>query len=111
VLDIPVLRQPRDKPFQARATGLWLVGHHSVHSRSGYPGGRGLNCSLRFGCPHSPGLAPRLPVCLLTNELPSTSGPQSFGKKPARSPGATDSLLHLGLFPSHQAGSESSLGK
>ncbi|MGB7946353.1 MAG: hypothetical protein WCH75_01600, partial [Candidatus Binatia bacterium] len=60
MLDIAGSGKPRAKPFRARATGLWLVGHHPVHSRSGDPDGRGLNFSLGFGCPHSPGLAPRL---------------------------------------------------
>jgi len=34
VLDIPGSGKPRDKPFRARAMGLWLVGHHPIRSRS-----------------------------------------------------------------------------
>src|SRR5262245_33400475 len=48
----------RDESFQARATGLCLVGHHPIHSRRGYANGPGLNAAYRLGCSRSPRLAP-----------------------------------------------------
>jgi hypothetical protein len=46
---ISVLQKPRDEPFQARAIGLCVVGHHPIHSRGGYSNGPGLNASFRSG--------------------------------------------------------------
>jgi len=37
VLDIPGSGKPRDKPFRARATGLWLAGQRPVHSKAVIP--------------------------------------------------------------------------
>ena len=45
---ISVLQKPRDEPFQARAIGLCVVGHHPIHSRALLQR-PGLNASFRSG--------------------------------------------------------------
>jgi hypothetical protein len=49
--------QPKADPPLAEM-GLCLVGHRSIHSKSGYSIRPGLNVTFLFLCPRSPGLVP-----------------------------------------------------
>jgi iron(III) transport system substrate-binding protein len=53
---------PRGKPFQLRAMGLYLVGRHPIRSKGAYSVGRGLNATSTSLCPQPPRLASR--VCV-----------------------------------------------
>jgi 6-pyruvoyltetrahydropterin/6-carboxytetrahydropterin synthase len=84
---------PRAERFRARSISLCLFGRHPVLSNGGYSHGSGQNATLTFGCPRSPGLAPRPYGCLFMQCLISIAPEPMLTETNLQVPSDLDNVL------------------